>query len=421
MIADDLTGGAKVAALLESVGVRCPLLTTPDALDLLGNDVRAVVIGRKLLAQPADAAVQDAILVAEGLLRRGVKQIYHKYSALFTSTEHGNIGPVAEALMQLTQAASVLFCPARPERNATVYQGRLFLGATMLHETPRRYDPVTPMTNSNLVEVLQSQSRVKVGLLALAKLREGTSACQRFIDEQAAAGVRFFIVDAIEGSDLTRIAKLAQHAPFVTGSDDLPQALSQHWSRHSTTDQPRQSLPSAPGYAALISGSCTPKSNRQLTQFEKSHPVLRVDLRRAAGQADYVNEIVEWAASRLAAGPVGIATTADAHAVQRAQNEWGRDGAASLAENTLREVARGLFNLGARKFMVAGGETSGSVLDALGAVRLDVAPHEDLFGGYCHCAGEDPMAFVLKAGATGDEDFYAVALAQLNAADRDTT
>ena len=165
VIADDLTGGVKLASLLEGAGVRCPLVTSVDALRSLDEDMQAVVVGRKILSLPAEEAVADARRSAQALLAKGTKQLYYKYSALFSSTARGNIGPVAEALMELTHTESVLFCPARPNRNATVYQGRLFLGRQMLHESPRRHDPVTPMTNSNLVEVLQSQSRVKVGLL----------------------------------------------------------------------------------------------------------------------------------------------------------------------------------------------------------------------------------------------------------------
>ena len=113
VIADDLTGGMKVASLLEREGVRCPLVTSGNALEKLDDDVQAVVVGRKLLIQPADDARADAKHTAEALLAKKAKQLYYKYSALFSSTARGNIGPVAETLMELTQADHVFFLISR--------------------------------------------------------------------------------------------------------------------------------------------------------------------------------------------------------------------------------------------------------------------------------------------------------------------
>ena len=421
VVADDLTGGAKVAALLESVGVHCPLLLNVQALNGIGEETQAVVIGRKLLAQPPTEAVADALQTARELIRTGVKQLYFKYSALFSSTARGNIGPIAEALMNLTNEEIVLFCPARPARNATVYQGRLFLGQRMLHETPRRFDPITPMTNANLVELLQSQSTVSVGLLPLQKLRGTLEDTRRFLAEHRAAGTRFFIVDAVEDEDLNRVAALVHGATFTTGSDDLPQALSKLWPATPRPHRARNLLPPAPGHVALISGSCTPKSNRQLDWFERNHPVHRIDLERVAYESEYLEQVMDWAREKLPLGPIAVATTTDATNVQNAQEKFGTNGAAALAEQALCTITQRLHRLGARKFLLAGGETSGAILTALGAGTLEVAIHDDLQGGYCHYEGDSSMAFVLKAGATGDENFYDVALTRLAQADSAAT
>ncbi|MCY4056421.1 MAG: four-carbon acid sugar kinase family protein [Gammaproteobacteria bacterium] len=417
VIADDLTGGVKVASLLEEQGVRCPVATSADAVQGLPGDVQAVVVGRKLLSRPAGEAVADAKYSARALLAQGAKQLYYKYSTLFCSTARGNIGPVAEALMDMTHTDRVLFCPGRPERSATVYQGRLFLGTDMLHETPRRYDPVTPMTNSNLVEVLQSQSRVEVGLLNHDTMRAGRAACERYLAEQSAAGVRFFIVDVIDPGDLARVAALASDSALVTGSDDLPVALSRGW-RNVAATEPRTLLPAAPGHAAVISGSCTPRTSRQLARFEAVHPVYRIDLLKAASdERGVLGEAVEWACARLVHGPVGVATTTDAEGVKRAQAELGQEGASALADDLLGRMSRALYELGVRKFVVAGGETSGSVIRSLGIERLEVGAHDDLQGGYCHRADDDPLSLVVKSGSAGEDDFIGVALERMRMAD----
>ncbi len=411
VIADDLTGGVKLASLLEDAGVRCPLVTNVAALQSLDDDVAAVVMGRKILSLPAAEAVADAVRSGRGLLAKGAKQLYYKYSALFSSTARGNIGPVAEALMELTRAETVLFCPARPDRRATVYMGRLFIGSQLLHETPRRNDPVTPMTNANLVELLQSQSDVKVGLLDHNTMRAGQARCERYLAEQAAAGVRFFIVDVVDGDGLAQVAALARNARLTTGSDDYPVALARDWARPRSV--PYQPKVSPGGQVAVIAGSCTPKTYRQLARFEKHHPVSRIDLLEAAGDPGRIGRIVDWAGKKLAYGPVGVATTADADGVKRAQAELGREGASALADDILGNVARQLRDRGVRKFVVAGGETSGTVLDALGVHRLDVGAYDELEGGFCQEPGGDPLSLVLKAGGAGSDDFLDLALARL--------
>ena len=287
----------------------------------------------------------------------------------------------------------------------------------MLHESPRRNDPVTPMTNSNLVEVLQEQSQVKVGLLPYQIVVSGTDACEDYISEQKALGVKFFVVDVIQESDLEQLATLSRDLPLSTGADLLPVMLARNW-QGNTRSQPKTLLPPAPGYEAVISGSCTGKSVRQLAHFEQTHPVFRIDLLEAAQDANIVDRIVEWAKDRLEKGPVGVGTSTDPEGVKRAQAALGREGAATLADKLLSSVAQHFYQHGVRKFVVMGGETSGAVMASLGIERVSVATFDVLNGGYCHRAGRDPLSLVLKAGGVGEGNFIHTALEQMREADK---
>ena len=415
VIADDLTGGMMVASLLEREGVRCPLLTSTEGLGDLEDDAEAVVIGRKIRLLPAQEAVADARRSAKALLAEKARRIYYKYSALFMSTERGNIGPVSEALLALTGAEHVLFCPAW--RGTSVYLGRLFVNDRMLHESGASRDPATPMTNSNLVEVLQSQSRVKVGLLPLRVLHRGKDAAQEWLARQHREGTRFFVADAIESRDADRIAELTVDTPLATGADQLPIHLARRWGCPRERAAPPRFLPPAPGYQAVLSGSCSANTNRQLKVFEQRHPLFKIDLLQAASEANMVGKIIDWAADKLEQGPVGIATTTDHDGVERVQRALGRQGSADLAENLLGRVTRRLYRLGVRKFVVAGGETAGIVIDALGIDRLRVAAFDHLGGGYCHASGTDPVSLVTKAGGAGEVDFFDAALERMQEAD----
>ena len=416
VIADDLTGGMMVASLLEREGVRCPLVTSVGALDRLNADAEAVVVGRKLRLAPPQEAVAEVRRIGEALLKKRAKRLYYKYSALFMSTDRGNIGPASEALMELTGADRVLFCPQWS--GVTVFMGRMFVNQVMLHESGASRDPATPMTNSNLVEVLQAQSKAKVSFLPLEVMRRAKPAAEKFLAQRINDGTSFFVVDGIDVTDVARVAELCVDAPLSTGADGLPVYLARAWQNNNRKSRPRTLLPPAPGHAAVLAGSCSNKTNQQLKRFEQEYPLYRVDLVRAASEPGEVDLIVDWASDKLEAGPVGISTTMDADGVQRLQAALGRQGAADLAENILGRVTARLYELGVRKFVVAGGETSGKVINTLGIEQLQVAAFDYLGGGYCHARDPDPVSLVTKAGGAGEADFFAAALERLYAADK---
>ena len=206
---------------------------------------------------------------------------------------------------------------------------------------------------------------------------------------------------------------MAGDARLTTGSDDFPVALAQGWSARSGPGKSGLSVPPGTSHIAVIAGSCTPRTVRQLARFETTHPVRRIDLLEARGDGNLGDEVVDWARSRLTQGPVGVATTADAEGVKRAQAELGQEGASALADDILGSVARGLYGHGVRKFVIAGGETSGTVMAALGVDKVAVGPYDELEGGFCQRTGDDPLSLVLKAGSAGSDDFLNLALARL--------
>jgi 3-dehydrotetronate 4-kinase len=417
VIADDLTGGMMVASLLEREGVRCPLVTSAEALDNLDPTAQAVVMGRKIRLIPAQDACADAQKSASAMKAKGTKRLYYKYCATFDSTDKGNIGPIAEALMETLDTDRTIFCPAFPEYSVTIFQGRMFLSSTMLGESGKRFDPVTPMNNSNLIEVLQAQSQAKVGLLSHGALMRGSDSANSELQKQVDAGTHLFIADAVDDDDVTRLAQLTENWPLTTGADALPMFLARTWLNNDKPVAQRTLLPPSPGHEAVIAGSCAPATLRQVEYFEQNHPVYRIDLLDASENPSIVDTITDWASSRLADGPVAISTSADVPGVERAQAKLGVEGAASLADELLGKCAKALQELGVRKFVVAGGETSGQVVNSLGIDQVQVSSFDDLSGGYCHMAGPDPLSLVLKAGALGNEQFFFKALERMRAAD----
>ncbi|MGI9219579.1 MAG: 3-oxo-tetronate kinase [Woeseiaceae bacterium] len=418
VLADDLTGGMMVASLLEREGVECPLVSSVDGLADLSPTATAVVVARKIRLIDAQEAADEARKTVSALQDIGCKRFYYKYCATFDSTEKGNIGPVGEAMLEASGAKHALFCPAFPEYTVTIFQGRMFLGNTMLGDSFKQHDPVTPMTNSNLVEVLQAQSSKKVGLISHALLRLGKAAVDEHLAQPDAP--ELYIADAADDEDLERIVDVALDWPLTTGADALPVFLARGWQQQDASakkSEPKTLLPASPGKEVFIAGSCAGATLSQVDYFEQRHPVFRIDLLEAAENPDYAKNILTWAEQHVDEEPIAVASSATVEELQRTQGALGRDGAAQLADKIFGEVAIGLFAMGARKFVVAGGETSGQVINSLGIRQVEVSSFDELGGGYCHQGGADPVSFVLKAGALGKEDFCFTALDRMRLAE----
>ncbi|MDN5005733.1 3-oxo-tetronate kinase [Bradyrhizobium sp. GCM10027634] len=416
VVADDLTGGMETAAMLVAAGIECGFVTDPDLVGSCG-DVPAIVIAQKTRVIPAGEAVCMTERAARALLARDVRQVFFKYCATFDSTDQGNIGPVSDLLMRLTGAEYTVFCPASPTLRRTVYNGHLFLGTELISDSPKRNDPLTPMTDPDLVRVLQRQTRTRVGLLAHSLVSAGSDPAGRAIGEAAARGIRYFIADAIYDRDLDTLAALTCDWKLMTGNATIVQHYPDIWKARGLIPAVRRppGLRAVGGGGVVLAGSCAERTLEQLAEFEKSHPVLRIDLLNAGDVAATIGDALDWARPRLDDGPVGFATSEVPEAVKIAQERYGREGAARLAETILGRLAVALREIGVRRFVVTGGETSGAIVEQLGIRRLRVGPYGGPGIGIAVTEDDDPLALCLKSGKLGPVDLFATTLeAMLN-------
>ena len=238
ILADDLTGGMMVASLLEREGVECPLVSSVEALTDIPSTATAVVVARKIRLVDPVIAVDEAKQTVKALQKLGCKRFYYKYCATFDSTEKGNIGPIAEAMLDALGASQTLFCPAFPVHTVTVFQGMMFIGSTPLGQSFKKFDPVTPMLNSNLVDVLQSQSDSPVGLLSHGLLQRGREAFETYIAQSGAA--KLYIADAADDNDLERIAEYTKDWSLTTGADALPSFRARAWQAENQVERKRE-------------------------------------------------------------------------------------------------------------------------------------------------------------------------------------
>src|SRR5690349_621704 len=412
-IADDFTGATDLANNLVRTGMRV-VQTIGVPVAPLGDDVDAVVVALKSRTIPASEAVAQSLAALAWLKSEGARQFYFKYCSTFDSTPQGNIGPVTEALMDALGTDFTIACPAFPENKRTIFKGYLFVGDELLSESGMRNHPLTPMTDANLVRVLQAQTKRKVGLIDYATVAKGAGAIARRIEELRVQRVGIAIVDAISDDDLRRLGPALKGMRLVTAGSGVAIGLPANW--NIAAHPQAAALPSVSGAAAIVSGSCSTATLGQVKAFrEAGGEALSLDPLKIAQGQESAEAAIAWAESKLARGPVLVYASADPASVRAVQDKLGVDAAGALVEKTLAGVARGLVERGVRRLVVAGGETSGAVVQALAIEKMRIGPQIDPGVPWCAArspaAGGAPLHVALKSGNFGGPDFFTKAFA----------
>lgn len=422
-IADDFTGATDLANNLVRCGMRTvQTIGIPSDTDRpVEADAIVVALKTRTIA-PADAVAQS-LAALQWLQAQGVQQIYFKYCSTFDSTPQGNIGPVTDALLDALHGPGQGFtiaCPAFPENQRTVFKGHLFVGDVLLSDSGMRQHPLTPMTDANLVRVMQAQTSRHVGLVVHEVVRQGSAAiAERFAALQA-QGVGVAVVDAVSHADLLAIGRALADMPLVTAGSGIAIGLPQNWaSVQAHAPGPRADvLPPASGLKAVVSGSCSQATNAQVLHFrQQGMPAFGIDPMAIAAGDDVVAQALAWAQPLLTQGPVLVYATAESSAVQAVQAKLGMARAGELVEHALSRIAVGLVDLGVRQLVVAGGETSGAVVQALGVAQMAIGPQIDpgvpwtavqsaRWPGAC-------LHVALKSGNFGTTDFFSKAFKML--------
>ncbi|MGP0002220.1 MAG: 3-oxo-tetronate kinase [Acetobacteraceae bacterium] len=407
-IADDFTGATDLCSMLVRGGMRTvQLIGVPGPADP-APDADAVVVALKSRTAPVRQAVDESLAALAWLRAAGCRQFFFKYCSTFDSTDAGNIGPVADALLAALGAGFALACPAFPANARSVYQGHLFVGGALLNESGMEHHPLTPMTDANLVRVLSRQTDGTVGLVPYATVEQGPIAIRAAMTELKEQGRRYAIVDAVSDAHLAAIGEAAEHHALITGGSGVAVGLPDNFRRSGLLpERNATALPTLSGHAAVIAGSCSRATLAQVGMAREVVPVLQLDPIAQPDTARMVAKAREWVADKLGTTPIVIAASAPPDKVTALQQTLGRDAAGALIEQTLALIAEDLVARGVRRLIVAGGETAGAVVSRLGVRRLRIGGEIDPGVPWTYAeGGVTPLLLALKSGNFGARDFF---------------
>lgn len=397
-IGDDFTGSSDLANTLAKQGMRTVQYTgVPDVP--AEAQVQAGVVALKTRSIPAADAIGQSLAALEWLLAQGCAQIYFKYCSTFDSTAEGNIGPVAEALADAMDARAVIVCPAFPGTGRSIYQGHLFVNDTLLNESGMQNHPLTPMTDPDIRRVLAAQSSGTVGHVDAATVLSGAQAIRMRMDEQAEAGHRLIVVDALQDADLMQIGAAAKGRKLITGGSGAALGLPANFGIIARGGAPWQG---EDGTCVILSGSCSTATRGQIAHHKTSNNTLEITADMLFGGAMTAQKAAEWA---MEAGDLPlIYSSADPEVVCTAQATYGRDESAKKFEQFFAEIAQICTALGVRKLLTAGGETSGAVVEGLSLTQLQIGPEID--PGVPALRSGNDLVLALKSGNFGSVDYF---------------
>jgi len=410
-IADDFTGATDMASMLVRGGLRTvqTIGLPPDGFDSIAAD--AVVVALKSRSIPAEDAVAQSLAVLAELRKTTARRFFFKYCSTFDSTAAGNIGPVAEALEEELRADWVPFCPALPVNGRTIFNGHLFVGDRLVNESGMEHHPLNPMTDPDLRRVLAAQSKTEPGLVPARAVRAGADAVRRTIVEHRRQNVHFAIVDCVDDADLDVLGEAFKDLILVTGGSGLAVGLARAWVRERRVeehDDPGALEPKA-GAAAILSGSCSQATLGQIRAFEaQGGDVLRLDPVELANGPSALGEAAQWAGASLGRKPIAIVASDTPDGVEATRSILGAEKAGQVVEQAFAQLAPALVANGVSRLVVAGGETSGAVVSALGVQAMAIGPEIDpgvpwtqVIQGEC-----EGLCLALKSGNFGAEDFF---------------
>lgn len=407
VIADDLTGATDAAAFISRSGhetiqfAGVPLTARAEL-----TNAAAVVVALRTRTAPAAQAVTQALRAAEWLTSLGVDHIHFKYCSTFDSTGAGNIGPVADALADRLGVDQVLVVPSAPENGRTVHHSQLFVHDELLHHSPMRYHPLTPMTESDLRLLMGAQSANPVVAIGLGTVHDGEDAIERKL--AATSGRHSVIGDAVSGADLDRWAGVALRRGFSTGSAGLVGAIAAR-RRGAATASPA-TVPRGP--TAILAGSCSAATRGQVAGYLAAQPGWELDVPALLPGGGALGAAEAFLTEQLAArrSPL-VYSTARPDRLADVQSTLGVAVSAGLVEDAMGHLARHAVDLGVKRLIVAGGETSGAVVAALGASAVRFGPEVAPGVPWTVTLTGEPIALLLKSGNFGSVAFFEEAVA----------
>lgn len=409
VIADDFTGATDIASFLVNNGMpTIQLNSIPKQSIVIDNSIQAIVVSLKSRSSSVDIAIKQSVEALRWLKKQGCSQFYFKYCSTFDSTQTGNIGPVTDALLNELGESFTVVSPSLPVNGRTVYQGYLFVMDQLLSDSGMRNHPINPMTQSSLIRLMEMQSSGKCGLVPYSIMEKGEQAIKQHLTTLKQQNYRYAVLDTINEEHLISQGKAVKDLKLVTGGSGLAIGIAKNFVKGPVDLTKAQALGKPEGIKTiLLSGSCSLMTNKQVSYYKKIAPTYALDVEKCINQlSDYCQAVIDWINqnNKKEYAPLVYATT-DNEQLKLIQQKWGVEKSSKAIEDFFEKLVTALENQNYEKYIVAGGETSGVVAQALNVNGFYIGPTIAPGVPWVKAINK-PISLALKSGNFGDETFF---------------
>ena len=400
-IGDDFTGSSDLANTLAKQGMHTVQYSGIPVIDA-AKDVEAGVVSLKSRSIPVDEAIRLSLEALQWLKKQGCEQFFFKYCSTFDSTPEGNIGPVIDALAAALNADRVIVCPAFPGAGRSVYQGHLFVKDRLLSESGMEDHPLTPMTDSDLRRWLTLQCKSSVGHVPISAVLAGPAQVKAALAEQSTQGNQLIVVDALQDEDLMTIGLAAADLPLVTGGSGVALGLPANFIKQGKMKANINMWQGEPGRCIVLSGSCSKTTRAQITEHAQDNPTLEIRAGDVIGGSTTAVAVCAWLMQQPGI-PLAY-SSANPETIKAVQKTFGKEQASQALESFFAKVATQLVKQGLNRLIIAGGETSGAVVESLAINTMQIGPEID--PGVPAMRANNSLVFTMKSGNFGAPDFF---------------
>ncbi|PHM35743.1 3-oxo-tetronate kinase [Xenorhabdus innexi] len=409
VIADDFTGATDIASLMVQNGWQVALLLSiPDDSTFIPHDVDAIIISLKSRSCPVDESIEQSLKACRWLRQKAnCSRLFFKYCSTFDSTIKGNIGPVTDVLMDELQIDLCLICPALPINGRTVVYGYLFVNGQLLNESDMQYHPINPMKDSNLLRLMEQQSRGTAGLVDINCVRQGELSIRDRLCQLRCKGIRYAVVDTLLMDDLLLVAQAAHDMTLITGGSGLGGAIARYCSGGNSEKTSIKKLPLPRNRRMVIlSGSCSVMTYRQVLEYKKIASTMELDIDKCINNPDYIHLLVDWIIQQPMKGLAPMLyTTRPPGVLKLTHNQYESFQVSKIIEQLFAQIANELRQKDFNTFIITGGETSGKVVQSLGINQVGIGAIIAHGVPWVYDLQSDCW-LALKSGNFGEVDFF---------------
>ncbi len=424
VVADDVTGSNDIGIMFAKSDYLTHIYSFEDASSFsvpkeeLGTpDI--VILDTNSRLDPPEVAYRKVFAATRELQLAGCRQYHNKTCSVF----RGNIGAEFDAMLDALGLEFAVVVLGFPKNGRTTVNGIHYVHGKKLEDSEFRRDPIHPMQRSDLVGILQSQTKREVALVTHEIVDEGSQALREEI-QRMRARCNYLILDVTDQAALTTIARAVHDETVLCGSSAIAEELPAVWGLPQARQQGQVLPPLQKMGILIVAGSLMPQTAAQIEYIKQKDALgFMLDTSQLFGPAKreaHLARLSEDISASLRTGRDTLVHSPNEPGALEFTNRIGTEHyvspteASRLVSEALAELAaRTLHETGQSRLVVAGGETSAAVCARLGIDGMRVWKEIQPGLPSCISLNDPPRMLVLKSGSFGKPDFFERALEHL--------